>query len=337
MKRIIPFLIFLTSSAAVAGPPQVVWRTHTGDRAEQGAVLLDGRLLVAGTRKLTELDPASGAILRFLLPPDPTAITSAPVHTAAGVTAGDGAGRLLSWKDGAPPATLGTLRRAKPITALDVGGGDRLIAAGDSGCVTYMEPDASRTWSHCTEGVIGRALVSTDEAVLAGDASGRLTVWSASRGAWRWAYEMDAPLAGAPALTDDEILLAGTDGHVYALDRDRGILRWRVHVGDKIHGAPAVGLGVVIVATETRGLVAIEIATGKGAWRSSLSATTATPAILGDLVVVGTQDGRLHAFDAATGARRWGVSLDGPVVAPSLLIGDGIFAVTLDGIAYLLK
>jgi len=322
---------------AMAAPPEVVWSTHTGDRAEQGAVLLDGQVHVAGAHQLAALDPVTGEILRFLLPPDATPLSSGPLATAGGVIAGDGAGRVVRWPAGAPAEVIGALRRGAPITALRSGADDRILTGDRAGCVTALDPRAAKAWSHCTAGAIGRALVAAADLVLAGDAKSRITAWSAAKGGYRWGYQCDAPLAGAPLLTGELVLLAGIDGHLYALDRARGALRWRTHVGDTIHGGPAMGDGRVVVATETRGLVAIDVASGKAAWRASLPASKATPAIIDGLVVIGASDRALHAFDAATGKRRWRLPLAGAVLAPPLRTDAGILAVTEDGVAVLLK
>jgi hypothetical protein len=331
------FILLLFPAITMAAAPKVAWTTHTGDRAEHGARLLDGRLYVAGAAKLTVLEPGTGAIQRFLLPPDSTPLSSGPLVTSGGVVAGDDAGRIVRWPAVGPGVVLGALRRAKAITALRAGADDRILTGDRAGCVTAMDPLAAKAWSHCTAGAIGRALLAAEELVFAGDARSRVTAWSAAKGGYRWAYQCDAALAGAPVVADDVVLLTGVDGHLYALDRARGALRWRTHVGDKIHGGPALGAGLVVVATETRGLVAIDVATGKAAWRASLPATKATPSIIDGLVVVGAADYALHAFDAATGKRRWRVPLAGAVLAAPLPSEEGILAVTEDGVAVLLK
>lgn len=328
--------LLLLPATAVAGPPIVAWSTHTGDRAEQGAALLDGAVIVAGLRKLTAVDPETGAIRRFLFPPDPISLSSAPLASGGDLIAGDEAGRFVRWTADGPAVVLGALRRAAPITALR-GQESRIISGDAAGCVTALDPGAMKVWSHCTAGAIGRAVSPAGDLVLAGDASGRVTAWAATKGGYRWAYQCDAALTGPPGVADDAVLLAGVDGHLYALDRARGTLRWRAHVGDRVHGAPAVGGGLVVVATETRGLLAIEVATGRTAWRASLPPTKASPAILGDLVVVGGSDHALHAFDVASGKPRWRVVVPGAVLAPPLSNGEGVFAVTEDGIAILLK
>jgi hypothetical protein len=337
-RRVPPalFLLLLIPGIAGAAPPEVAWRTHTGDRAAHGAALLDGGLYVADSRKITELDPGTGAIRRFLIPPDPTLLSSRPLFADGGALAGDAAGRLVRWVTDGPAVVFGALRRAAPVTALRVGG-ERLLAGDAAGCVTVLDPGAVKVWSHCTSGAIGRALVPAGDLVLAGDASGRITAWTAGKGGYRWAYQCDAALSGPPMVDGDTVLVSGVDGHVYALDRARGALRWRAHAGDRIHGAAAIGGGLVIVATEARGLVAINVATGRAAWRSSLPATKASPAVLGDLVVVGASDHALHAFVAASGKRRWRVAAPGAVLAPPLSHGAAILAVTEDGIAFLLR
>ena len=329
--------LLLFPAIVAAAPPKVAWRTHTGDRAEHGAALLGGRFFAAGTHKLTELDPATGDIRRFLLPPDSTPLTSPPVATDAGVVSGDRAGRLVLWVAEAPAVVLGALRRARPVTALHPGDPDGLVTGDEAGCVHVLDGLGAKVWSHCTGGAIGRSLTVAAGLILAGDPTGRVTTWSGDRGALRWIYDTDGPLAGAPAVFGEAVVLVGTDGHLYALDRARGVLRWRVHVGDRLQAPPAWFGGLVILATETRGLVAIDGTTGKVAWRASLPSSKASPAVLGDLVVVGASDNRLHGFDAKTGRARWRVRVGGVVLAPPLLHEAGILAITEDGVAFCLR
>ena len=329
--------LLLLPAVALCGPPEVVWRTHTGDAAAHGAVLLDGRVYVTSTAKITELDPATGKILRFLLPPDATALSAPPVRDGTDIVAGDAAGRLLAWSDWSFVAVRNPARRRSALTAVLPRDGGGVYAAEERGCVLASNPDGTRAWSRCTGGAIGEGLAANGDRVLAGDATGRVTAWDAAKGGLRWSYTMDAPLAGAPLLTDAAVYLAGTDGHLYKLDRARGALRWRVHLGDRVHAAPAVAGGLVVVATEGRGLVAINTATGRAEWRAALPKTTATPAILGNLVVVGASDHALHAFQASTGAPAWHLRLDSAVIAPPLLHDDGILLVTEDGVAYCLR
>jgi len=329
-------LLFLPA-IAFCGPPEIAWRTHTGDAAVHGSVLLDGRVYVTSKAKITELDPATGEIRRFLLPPDATALSAPPVSDGAELIAGDAAGRLLAWSDGSFAAVRIPARQRRALTAVLPRDGGGVYAAGERGCVLASDPDGTRVWSRCTGGAIGIGLAAGGDRVLAADSTGHVTAWDAANGGLRWSYTMDAPLAAAPLLTDDAVYLAGTDGHLYKLDRLRGILRWRVHLGDRVHGAPAVAGGLVVVATEGRGLVAIDAAKGRARWRAALPKTTATPAILGDLVVVGASDQALHAFHTSNGAPAWHLRLDSAVLAPPLLHDDGILVVNEDGVVYCLR
>ena len=336
MKTALCILLF--PAVAFAAPPEVVWSTRTGDRAGHGAALLDGAVYVAGERRITGLDPAGGRIRRFLLPPAPTAITCRPVSTDMGLVAGDAAGRLLVWKEGEPAMVMAELRRGSEVIVLRTGDA-ALVYAGDArGCVTALDRSAERAWSHCAAGALEGGLVIVGGLVAAGDATGRYTAWDAAAGGLRWVYDTDAAPAGPAGVSSDALLLAGTDGHVYALDPVRGVLRWRVHAGDAVHTGPVVARGLAVVVTESRGLLAVEIATGGIAWRAPVPAARAAPAVQGDLVVLTASDDALHAFDAATGEACWRVPLDAPVLAAPLLLDDGgIIAVTEDGVAYLLR
>jgi len=137
-----------------------------------------------------------------------------------------------------------------------------------------------------------------------------------------------------------EVLAVGSeDGTLYALDPDaRGKILWRtrVGIGSGIGGiqygmatdgtlvyAPLVDLGEVNLSldakTEASGaMAAVDLATGKIAWRTALpkdtcegkgepctNALTAPPLVVGDAVISGGFDGILRVFDRTSGKIVW--------------------------------
>ncbi|MBM4370086.1 MAG: PQQ-binding-like beta-propeller repeat protein [Deltaproteobacteria bacterium] len=322
-------LLLLALAILSAGEPVLVFRTHTGDVADLGAVPAGDRLLVGSSRKISEVDATTGAILRFLLPLGGTPLSSAPLPLGETVLAGDAAGRVLAWTDGVFPAIRAPSFRARAITVL-AAWDDGFLEGGDGGCVSARGPGGERVWFRCTGGPLGAVRIAGDR-VLAADSTGQITAWEPRRGGLRWTYRTDTPVATTPPLAGDAVVLAGTDGHLYALDPARGTLRWRLHVGDGIPGAAVVAGGRILVATRSRGLVAVDADAGRIVWRAPLPDSAATPAVIGELILAGATDGVLRAFDAATGAGRWELSLGGEVVLPAVAAGSLVLVVTRDG------
>lgn len=113
---------------------------------------------------------------------------------------------------------------------------------------------------------------------------------------------------------------------------------WSATVDDK--KAVALRLGLGLSADENRAyaaghrgdVVAIELATGRTAWRTRTQAPLSGGTATGQgLVVVGASDGRLFALDAANGAIRWNTRVSGEVLAPAAISERLIALRTVDG------
>ena len=113
---------------------------------------------------------------------------------------------------------------------------------------------------------------------------------------------------------------------------------WSATVDDK--KAVALRLGLGLSADENRAyaaghrgdVVAIELASGRTAWRTRTRAPLSGGTATGQgLVVVGASDGRLFALDAANGAIRWNTRVSGEVLAPAAISERLIALRTVDG------
>ncbi len=88
------------------------------------------------------------------------------------------------------------------------------------------------------------------------------------------------------ALYNDKVLAGTSDGHVIALDAKTGKIVWDHRVGDnkelRITGGPTVAKGKVMIGTVGRApggnfIVALDVETGKEAWRFNTIAQPGTP------------------------------------------------------------
>lgn len=143
--------------------------------------------------------------------------------------------------------------------------------------------------------------------------------------------DFGAPTAIARLADGSDLLLAGSkDGMFYGLDPDTGKIIWRVRVGiggelgGIAYGFATDGHYAFVPISDLRAesgngsLSAIDLTTGKMAWRAEASKDTCTskptpcsnaylsiPAVAGDAVWIGNQDGNLRAFDRDDGRLIW--------------------------------
>jgi outer membrane protein assembly factor BamB/actin-like ATPase involved in cell morphogenesis len=107
---------------------------------------------------------------------------------------------------------------------------------------------------------------------------------------------------------------------------------WRLPLGRATQGGPAIDGQHVYVVDETARVTAIDVATGRPAWTTSVGtqAIASTPVVAGDVVVATASDpAQVQGLDAATGAVRWTVPDAGgndppAVVGDTVVVSDGL-------------
>jgi outer membrane protein assembly factor BamB len=71
----------------------------------------------------------------------------------------------------------------------------------------------------------------------------------------------------APAVAGDRAFFAGAGGDVYAVNLETGRTAWRAALDQPLSGGPAVGDGLVVVGTPKGDVVALDAAAGQERWR----------------------------------------------------------------------
>ncbi|MGH8129332.1 MAG: outer membrane protein assembly factor BamB [Steroidobacteraceae bacterium] len=95
---------------------------------------------------------------------------------------------------------------------------------------------------------------------------------------------------------------------------------------------PAVRGERVYVAGHGGDVRALELASGRGVWRTNTELElSGGPAVGEGLVVVGSSAGQLVALDEETGAERWQVTTGGEVLAAPIVAGGLVVVRTVDG------
>jgi len=177
-----------------------------------------------------------------------------------------------------------------------------------------------------------------------GTESGTVFALRAKDGFVRWTYKAKGAVKGAIALENGRLFLADYGGNVQALRARDGKLLWRTGTSGgrfgsagNFYATPAVAFGRVYVGNTDGGVYSFSARTGKLAWRKETGdfvySTAAVAQVPGTRpsVYVGSYNRKLYALDARTGRPRWTRGVGGRVSGGVSVIGDLVFASTLEG------
>jgi outer membrane protein assembly factor BamB len=112
--------------------------------------------------------------------------------------------------------------------------------------------------------------------------------------------------------------------------------RWSFKCRETIESAPAIVAGVVYVASADKSLYALDLATGKPKWQTTLGPMKSAPAVHDGRVYVGDMDGKFYALDAATGKLLWTFETGGEIHAGANFHKDHILIGSHDATLYCL-
>ncbi len=139
-----------------------------------------------------------------------------------------------------------------------------------------------------------------------------------------WRHDVGGSLSTVPLIVGDTVYVQDGSGKIAALDRETGTARWESEAYGLSIGpfGVAVADGRVFGLHGSKGVVALDAATGRELWVRDITATPSTgidiqPVVYDGIVLVSTvpvsiggiykggDRGVLHALDAATGEVRW--------------------------------
>ena len=139
----------------------------------------------------------------------------------------------------------------------------------------------------------------------------------------RWKFATDKPIRAQPKVIGEHVYVASDSGYLYKLDRKSGAkpgarasttaasrasppieekTRW-----DRYGSSVVADAKRLYVASRDKNLYALDIKTGREAWRVAAGdIMTATPALHGDIVIFAAFDGKVQAVSA----QGWHAALD---------------------------
>jgi len=136
-----------------------------------------------------------------------------------------------------------------------------------------------------------------------------------------WDFQTDGWVIG-PAVKNGVVCVA-TNQKCFALDAKTGERRWTVAIGTVPGQMLAIVDEMVLLPNGERGLIALNLNTGKEIWRFFIVASCAPAVASGTVFVGGTSNGRdyLFAVDTKTGKEAWRFKSPHTVTAISLSKG----------------
>ena len=145
----------------------------------------------------------------------------------------------------------------------------------------------------------------------------------------RWAAELDAPPSAGIATDNRRVFVPLTTGGLIAVNVDNGAVVWRSDVATTVR--PAVADDHVYVVGGDA-LQALDVASGRAAWRVPLTAAVSAPVVArSGWVIAALETGEVLALRGADGTEVWRQQLAAPVVAPPAIDGDRLYLPGADG------
>jgi outer membrane protein assembly factor BamB len=228
------------------------------------------------------------------------------------------------------------------VFTLDAGGTVSAFSSASGGKVwsTDLTPENESS----REG-FGGGLALEDGTLYVTTGYGTVVAMNPSSGAVQWTKAFGEPIRNSPTAAAGKIFFVSTDNTLHALNASTGEQVWKKRGLPQnatllSNASPAVAGGIVVAPFPAGDIIAYQTASGKAAWRDSLSRTSETTAagILGDparpvvdrgVVYAVSHGGRMIATSLASGARVWTkniASTQMPWVA-----GDAVFVVDVSG------
>ncbi len=240
---------------------------------------------------------------------------------------------------------LWTFKAEGPITAPGAVLGDRVFFGDTYGFVYALKAGSGEElWRFETEGKIegGINTLVTGGGVAqiyVGSHDYFLYCLSAEKGEVLWKHETGNYVVSTPSMIQSDgttsIAFGGCDGLLHVLAADGQGEKQEIEIGAYIANTSAVRDGICYVAHNGGEVVAIDIASGETAWKTTTGIEyTASPAVDETLVYVAGPDKRLVAYDRVEGTEKWAFLSPRALASSPLVSGELVWQGGMDGRLY---
>lgn len=208
--------------------------------------------------------------------------------------------------------------------------------AANSGFVPSGEGprDPAEAWTKPVGDLPSRGAAVVDaQHVYVGTLDGTLSAFRRESGATAWTADVGDRIRSAVAVDDDHVYVGSESRTLSALDRRTGDEAWAARFDAPVVAGPTLVDGRLLAVAET--IRSFDPSTGTQQWATSIATATGPPSSDGRQAFVGTTRG-ITAVDLATGRRTWQFGT-GTYVYPSPAVGDrGVYGVDVEGTLYAL-
>ncbi len=143
---------------------------------------------------------------------------------------------------------------------------------------------------------------------IIGDGDHNQIVARTHAGQRHWSFPTTQPLTVPPVVIGGSIYLAQQSGQLLKLDHANGKPRWQAQLNSYVSRPLAIASAIIVAATASQHLYAIDAASGKTLWLYDSESNTdvivrgaAPPLIAGKTVYYGTASGNIVALDLHSG------------------------------------
>jgi outer membrane protein assembly factor BamB len=191
-------------------------------------------------------------------------------------------------------------------------------------------------WTYAAEGSGFEATAAiVGGIVYVGDVDGAFHAVNLADGkpVWTRKFEETGFVAGS-AVVDGHVYCVDFNGVVRCLKAADGAEVWKFDTETSLYAAPNVHEGVVLIATESGQLFALDALTGEKKWEPFTidQPLRSWPTVVEGRVLVAGCDGLLHLVDVATGKGLENIDIGGPADGMPAVVGDRVYFCTAGGV-----
>jgi outer membrane protein assembly factor BamB len=240
------------------------------------------------------------------------------------------------------------------VTAgVSVGKTHGYIANANGELIAFLLSDGTEVWRANVKSEVLSLPVEEDGLVATQTIDGHLYALNADTGVIKWGFDSNIPLlslrgTSAPVFKDQTVLAGFANGKVVALNIEDGALIWQERIGIPagrselerlvdIDGSLLVKDNLLYVVGFQGHIAAIDLSSGKTAWKREASSYHGPVAGLGNLYIV-TENDHIEALDDRSASNVWEqIALKGRQLSEPVVFANHIAVADFEGYIHLIK
>lgn len=206
------------------------------------------------------------------------------------------------------------------IGGVQVAYGKIYLSNSDGELIALSADKGNELWRAKASSEILSQAKASESQVVAQSIDGRLYAFNTTDGQMQWEYDSSLPVlslrgTSSPLLLDDRVVAGFANGKLVSLDLATGQPHWEERLSIPsgrselerlvdIDASPLLIQDMLYSSGYQGELTALQIESGRTAWKKEVSSALDIAQGLGNLYVV-DDEGRLHAFDEKSGTALW--------------------------------